>query len=172
VAGNLLLEPVKKALAAELLEPLREPSLYEFVIDEPPDTLTSLEQRFWRLERELSPDSEDTCYGWIIRKDGSPAGLLQAACNDDRQAFIGYEVFAPYRRQGVAKAAVSAVLGFLARKTDTLQVLAYVDTRNQASIRVLLSIGFSQRRLIPGAAWFRGSVSDEWEFERVLPARF
>jgi len=171
-AGSLILEPVKKAHAAELLEPLREPSLYDFVVDLPPECLAELEQRFERLERELSPECDDTCYGWIIRRDGTPAGLLQATCNDDRQAFIGYEVFKPFRRQGVAKAAVGAVLGFLRRATDTQHVIAYVDTRNEPSINLLLSAGFSRRRLIKGADWFKGSVSDELEFERHLPSRF
>jgi len=171
-AGSLVLDPVKKALAAELLDPLREPSLYDFVVDLPPESVGELEQRFERLERELSPECDDTCYGWIIRRDGTPAGLLQATCNDDRQAFIGYEVFAPFRRQGVAKAAVSAVLGFLGRATATQQVIAYVDTRNEASINLLLSLGFSRRRLIKGADWFKGCVSDEFEFERYLPPRF
>jgi RimJ/RimL family protein N-acetyltransferase len=171
-AGSLILEPVKKALAAELLEPLREPSLYDFVVDLPPESVGELEKRFGRLERELSPECDDTCYGWIIRRDGTPAGLLQATCNNDRQAFIGYEVFRPFRRQGVAKAAVNAVIGFLARATDTQQVIAYVDTRNEASIGLLLSLGFSQLRLIQGADWFKGSVSDELEFGRDLPGRF
>jgi RimJ/RimL family protein N-acetyltransferase len=135
------------------------------VVDLPPESVGELEQRFERLERELSPECDDTCYGWIIRRDGTPAGLLQATCNNGRQAFIGYEVFAPFRRQGVAKAAVSAVLGFLGRATATQQVIAYVDTRNEASINLLLSLGFSRRRLIKGADWFKGSVSDEFEFE-------
>jgi len=171
-AGSLVLDPVKKALAAELLEPLREPSLYDFVVDLPPASVGELEQRFERLERELSPECDDTCYGWIIRRDGTPAGLLQATCNNDRQAFIGYEVFKPFRRQGVAKASVGAVLRFLARATATQQVIAYVDTRNEASIGLLLSLGFSKLRLIQGADWFKGSVSDELEFGRDLSARF
>lgn len=171
-AGILVLQPVKRALAAELLEPLREPSLYDFVVDLPPASLDEVEQRFDRLERELSPECDDTCYGWIIRKDGTPAGLLQATCNSNRQAFIGYEVFSPFRRQGVAKVAVGAVLGFLAGATDTQQVIAYVDTRNDASIALLLSLGFSRLRLIQGADWFKGSVSDELEFGLDLPGRF
>jgi len=171
-AGSLILEPVKKALAAELLEPLREPSLYDFVVDLPPESVAEVELRFERLERELSPECDDTCYAWIIRRDGTPAGLLQATCNSEHQAFVGYEVFRPFRRQGVARAAVVAVLGFLARATGTQQVIAYVDTRNEASIGLLLSLGFSQRRLIKGADWFKGSVSDELEFELGLARRF
>jgi len=171
-AGSLVLEPVKKAHAAELLEPLSEPFLYEFVPDEPPADLSALQQRFSRLERGLSPDGDEDCLCWVIRKDGTAAGLIQATLNTMGQAFIGYDVFRPYRRQGVAKLAVMAVLRHLGRQTGAKEALAYVDTRNQASIAVLRSLGFRQRRMIPGADLIRGQPSDEYEFTTALPVIF
>lgn len=171
-AGTLVLEPVTRAHAAELLAPLREPSLYEFAPEEPPANLAALEQRFSRLEIGLSPDSSDTCFCWVIRQNGAAAGLVQATCNGNGQAFVAYETFSAHRRQGVAGTAVAAVLAFLARATATTQVLAYVDTANVASIRLLASLGFTKCRLIPGASYVRGEIRAEFEFEHRLNIDF
>ena len=38
-----------------------------------------------------------------LRRQESAVGLLQVTCNDAGQAFIGYEVFLPWRRQGVGR---------------------------------------------------------------------
>jgi ribosomal-protein-alanine N-acetyltransferase len=171
-AGNLVLEPVTRAHAAELLEPLREPSLYEFVDDEPPQDEAALEQRLASLEAQQPVDGDGIVFAWVLRTGTRACGLLQATCNDAGQAFIGYEVFEAFRRQGLARAAVATVLEFLECNSRTSQVLAYVDTRNEASIRMLQSLGFSNRRRIDGAAWFACHVSDEFEFELLFPARF
>jgi RimJ/RimL family protein N-acetyltransferase len=46
--------------------------------------------------------------------------------------------------------------------------LAYVDTRNAASIAVLARLGFSRVRTIEGADYFKNAVSDEYEYVRTM----
>lgn len=172
VTPELILEPLMAAHAGELFEPLREPSLYQFIPQDPPDSVAALQERYQRLQGRRSPDGTELWLNWLVMKDTSPAGLVQATCNAGRQVFIAYEVFLPFRRQGVASAAVKAMLGHVQAATDTRQALAYVDTRNVASISLLRRLGFAQRRVLQGADFFKGAVSDEYEFERFLPAPF
>lgn len=45
---------------------------------------------------------------------------------------------------------------------------ALVDTRNNASIRLLERLAFSRMRLIENADHFKGARSDEYEYAREL----
>lgn len=171
-AAGLVLEPLQKAHAAELFDLLCEPSLYQFIPQDPPVSLAALQDRYETLERRCSPDGTELWLNWVIRREEGAAGLVQATCNDRRQVFLAYEVFLPFRRKGIAAAAVKSVLEHLRVSTGVRQALAYVDTRNTPSVGLLKGLGFEQRRLLRGADWFKGEVSDEFEFERPISALF
>lgn len=168
----LTLEPLLLSHAAELFEDLQDPTLYTFIPQDPPSSKASLEERYARLEQRFSPDRNELWLNWVLRKSGDVAGLVQATCNEQSQVFIAYEVFQRHRRQGLARLAVSLMLNHLAQKRLATTALAYVDTRNQASIATLETLQFTRIRLLRGADYFKGQVSDEYEYERPLPADF
>lgn len=172
VTHELILEPVTRAHAAELFEPLLEPSLYAYVTEEPPSSVKELEEHYASLETRRSPDGSDLWLTWVIRKGSRPAGIIQATCNAQYQVFTGYEVFREFRHKGIGCAAVSTMLSHIHEATGITQGLAYVDTRNQPSIRLLERLRFIRRRTLKGADFFKGEVSDEYEYERDISFPF
>lgn len=168
----LALEPLQASHAAELFEALQDPTLYQFIPQNPPASAASLAERYAGLEQRFSPDRKELWLNWVLRKEGAAAGLVQATCNAQSQAFVAYEIFVRHRRQGLARHAVTMMLNHLTQSRLAATALAYVDTRNQASIATLESLKFSRRRFLKGADYFKGQVSDEYEYERPLSANF
>lgn len=173
-APPLILDPLQERHATEIFSLLHDPVLYAFVPEDPPLSLDQLLKRFRTLEGRRSPDGSQLWLNWLVRMEGAPAGLVQATCDPERKVFIAYEVFDGFRRRGIAVSAVRLMLAHLQHHHLADLVLAYVDTRNVASIGVLGKLGFSKVRLLEGADHFKGTVSDEFEFVRTMsgPAPF
>lgn len=160
------LELLRPEHAAEMLEGLSAVEGYHFIPDEPPADLVELTRKYERQARGRSDDGTELWCNWIIRDAATYAalGYTQATIRD-RSALIGYHVFPSFWRSGVGHAALSETLNELFSREDVDRVWALVDTRNTASIALLKKLGF----LIVGrreeAEFFKGEVSDEWEFE-------
>ena len=60
------------------------------------------------------------------------------------RAEVGYEVFAPYRRQGYASEAVVGLLDWAARRHGVRRFLASIASDNEPSTRLALGLGFRQ----------------------------
>jgi [ribosomal protein S5]-alanine N-acetyltransferase len=60
------------------------------------------------------------------------------------RAEIGYEVFAPHRRRGYAREAVSGLLDWAARRHGVRTFLASIASDNEPSMRLALGLGFRQ----------------------------
>jgi len=164
----LILEPLVERHAAILFSLLQDPALYEFVPEDAPKSLEQLQSRFRMLEGRRSPDGDELWLNWAVLVDGEAAGLVQATCRLDRKLFVAYEVFDGFRRRGVAVGAVRLMLSHLSKFHLADLALAYVDTRNAASIAVLARLGFSRVRRIEGADYFKNAVSDEFEYVRTM----
>lgn len=92
-------------------------------------------------------------------------GLFEATVLPDRTACIAYFVFATAQRSGHGARGAGMVVSYLlAQGVDS--VLAYIDTRNTASIRLVEKIGLRRVRLIENADHFRGSASHEYVYRR------
>ena len=169
---TLTLEPLTGAHADEVFAPLCDPSMYEFIPQEPPKSLEALRERYRRLETRRSPDGEALWLNWIVRKNTSAAGLVQATCTPNHRALIAYEIFAAFQRRGIAREAIPAMLVHLRQAAGMKRAAALVDTRNERSMRLLERLGFTRTRFIKDADKFKGSPSDEFEYERDLKAPF
>lgn len=167
-ASPLILEPLLERHAEVLFPLFQDPSLYTFVPEDPPRSLEQLKSRFRTLEGRRSPEGDELWLNWVVEYEGMPAGLIQATCRLDRKLFVAYEVFDGFRRRGIAVAAVRLMLSHLSRHKLADLALAYVDTRNVASIAVLSRLGFSRVRRIEGADYFKNAVSDEYEYLRTM----
>jgi RimJ/RimL family protein N-acetyltransferase len=165
---HLHLEPLREAHAEMLFTSLQDPDLYTYVPEDAPLDVSRLQDRFRSLETRRSPDGEQLWLNWVIWSGDEPAGLVQATCTLERKLFVAYEVFSSFRRRGIAVAAVRLMLSHLRRHQLADLALAYVDTRNEASISVLERLGFSRVRMLTGADYFKGSVSDEYEYVRTM----
>ncbi len=158
-AGALVLEPQIAAHAAEMFAVLSDPAIYEFE-NSRPESLDWLERRFARLESRASTDGEEQWLNWVIRlPTGALAGYVQATIDRDRVAYIAYELGSRFWRQGIGRAAVSAVLVELAATYAVDTVVATLKSRNYRSAALLRSLGFSSQ--LPGAPPAGAHASDE-----------
>jgi ribosomal-protein-alanine N-acetyltransferase len=72
---------------------------------------------------------------------------------------IGFTVSRPFQRRGIAREAVAALIDVLEREFGTEEIIATPDSRNTASIKLLESLGFSEK---PELSWW-----EDFKAERV-----
>lgn len=162
---RLTLEPLTESHAAELFAVYSDPRLYEFIPQDPPTSLASLQERYRFLSARQSPRGDEGWFNWAIRRtvDGICIGCVQITLRNDDRAQIAYEIGVPYWRSGYATEACSRVIAVLF-KSGVLEVIAEVDTRNTASILLLERLGFMRGVLRKDADFFKGHQSDEWTY--------
>ncbi len=145
---RLHLEPIAARHAEEMFEILQDPRIYDFIPDPMPGSGAALHERYTRLARGTSADGTQRWLNWIVRdaRSGQCMGYVQATVLEDASAFFAY-VFAPrWWGAGYAAEAARAAMDFL-RGAGVAQLLASVDARNDRSIRLLVRLGFAQRRV-------------------------
>jgi len=166
-AGELLLEPTVPAHAAALFADLQATELYTFIPHNPPGSLEVLEERFTRWSSRQSPDGSERWLNYAVYRPvhSDYVGMVQATLQASGKTYIAYQVFPPYWRRGFGKAVCAALITHLFGSHEISAVSALVDTRNEASWRLLESLGFRRNGTIENADEFKGSVSDEYAYE-------
>ncbi len=91
-------------------------------------------------------------------------GDLQATVAEGK-ALIAYTVFPDFWLQGYAKEACRELLRHLFTDLVCERVSALMDTRNEASIGLVTSLGFQRTETIPHADIIHGERSDEYRYE-------
>jgi ribosomal-protein-alanine N-acetyltransferase len=146
--ARLDLEPLLAAHARELYEALRDPSLYRFIEEEPPASLTALEARYRVLERRRPPDGRDEVWlNWACREraSGIVAGLVQATVTPGAPALLAYVFAARGQGRGLAREACREVVRALfASEWAPAAIEATVDPDNARSIALLEALGFAR----------------------------
>jgi ribosomal-protein-alanine N-acetyltransferase len=166
---RLILEPLSAGHADALFAPLSDTALYAYLPGKPPSSVEALRERYQRLEKRRSPDGTQLWLNWAGRQhNGAYVGLVEATVLADATAQIAYFVFGPFQRQGFAAEAVAAVLAHLKNDAGVREVRALLDTRNEASWRLMERLGFRRARVIKDADHFKGASSDEYEYARAL----
>lgn len=164
---RLLLEPLIPTHATRLYEHLRDERLYEFIPQNSPASVQTLEARYRVLSSRRSPDGREAWLNWALctRRSGDYAGVLEATVHENLTATIAYMIFVPYQRRGFAAEACSRLLAHLFEDYGVGVVAAEIDTRNAASIALVESLGFGRVALHRDADHFKGSSSDEYRYE-------
>jgi len=141
---RLRLEPLEERHALVLFEGLRQPELYAYLDEPPPESVAALRERYRRLERRRSPDGLEAWLNWAIRLNatGRYVGYVQATARRDDSASIAYVLFRDDWGHGFAREAVGAVIEHLQRQRGTTRFLATVDARNLRSIALLEALSF------------------------------
>lgn len=131
---------------------------------------SQLEARFEQLEARHSPDGRELWLNWAIyyKPTQAYAGLVQATVRPEGETMLAYELTGALRGQGIATEACTAVMAELAGYYGVTSLLAYVDTRNMPSIRLLERLSFSRVETIPRADYFKDAWSDEFVYRRVV----
>jgi [ribosomal protein S5]-alanine N-acetyltransferase len=168
--NRLFLEPLKQHHATQLYSLLQDERIYTYIPQDPPLSLEVLKQRYQKLERRLSPDSDQVWLNWAvyIQESKTYAGYIEATVLPDRSAGIAYILAPMFWRQGYAREACEQILNVLSKDYGILMVTAEVDTRNTASVRLLEHLGFMYVETRKDADFFKNSSSDEYVYQLTV----
>lgn len=171
--GDLVLEPIVPAHASALWDELQDPELYTFTPHDPPASREALASRYERWAARRSPDGTEIWLNYAVFRpaDGRYLGLVQATLQENGTTYLAYEVFPAHWRRGIARRACTALIDHLFAGHAITAVSALVDTRNQASWRLLEALGFRRTHTLPDADRFKGATSDEHAY-RLLRAEW
>lgn len=164
---RLVLEPIMPHHAHAIYESLTEPKLYRFIPQNPPLSVQELETRYRLLALRKSPDGQELWLNWAARlhKTQVYIGIFEATVHADLRAEIAYTVFHKFWRQGYGREGTHRVLNYLFTTYEVTTVVAEIDTRNLASIRLVESLGFQCESVTKNADFFKGSHSDEYRYK-------
>ncbi len=168
---RLILEPITPDHAEEMFFLLQDSRLYKFIPQDPP-SLELLKKRYQVWQGRKSPDETEVWLNWAAKNRATSKyiGHFQSGWDAKGGFSIAYTVGVDFQNQGYAREAVASVVAFLKTKMNADAVRSWVDTRNQASIGLMKTLGFEKIGFIKDADEFKGSKSDEYIFERAFNA--
>ena len=166
-AHDLVLEPLVGEHANEMFGLLQDSRIYEFIPDEPPESLKSLEERYRFLEGAKSPDRKEHWLNWVIflSQTRQPIRTVQATVRPGDTADIAYIILPEHWDKRFGRSATAAMLDFIFEEFALKKAVANVDTRNARSIRMLDALQFRQVSRLKDADFFKGASSDEFVYE-------
>ena len=164
---RLILEPLMPSHASLIYEQLLDDKLYKFIPNNPPESLSYLEERFTFLSSRLSPNQEEAWLNWVVKlkEGGKYVGRLESSVNKNRTASIAYIIFSDFWKKGYAKEGCKRILESLITDYEVKSITSEIDTRNIASIKLIESLGFQYVSMKNNADFFKGSASDEYLYE-------
>jgi RimJ/RimL family protein N-acetyltransferase len=120
-----------------------------------------------RLATRRSPHGDQLWLNWAVhrKREQDYIGTLQATVSADQRAAIAYMLHSAFWGKGYAQEACRRLLTMLFTAYDLRCVYAEVDTRNQASWRLLERLGFQRVAFRQAADHFKGASSDEYTYE-------
>ena len=164
---RLLLEPLKKEHAIALYSLLQDTSLYQYIPQKPPISLKALEQRYQNLETRLSPDESEAWLNWAIWIEEREiyGGFIEITVSANYSGQIAYMLSPLFWGQGYAFEACRHLIINVWQNYHITEMIAEVDTRNLASIRLLERLGFVNVETRKDVDFFKGSQSHEYIYQ-------
>lgn len=134
--------------------PLSRGAMKQFIQQSLTQDIFSMRQL--RFVIEIQPS---TAAGFIDLVEFSP---------EHRRAEVGIVVLPPYRRKGIAAAALQLLCDWASQQLSLVQLYAYVQSENIASQGVFQKVGFQLTTILP--SWFikGGKVQNAHLFQRVF----
>jgi len=165
VTARLLLTPLTLRDADAVFAYRSLPEVTRFQTWEPPtpDEVVA----FIRELDDVEFDTPDTWFQLGIRD--REAGRLMGDVGvhfleDGRQVEIGFTLDPAFQGRGLAVEAVAALLDHLFGPLGKHRVIASVDPRNEASIRLLERVGMRREAHFRESLWFKGEWADDVVF--------
>lgn len=136
------------------LMPLSRGAMKQFIQQSLTQDIFAMRQL--RLVIEIQPS---TAVGFIDLVEFSP---------EHRRAEVGIAILSPYRRQGIAAAALQQLCAWASQQLSLVQLYAYVQSENIASQSLFLKVGFQQTAILP--KWFvkRGKAQNAHLYQCVF----
>lgn len=162
------LEPRTVAHAEELFVVLAEPALYQYLDEDPPQSVEALRQKLLRGESRKSPDGAEHWLNWVIRNESDQViGYVQATVYPNLEANVAYVIARSHWGRGFACRAVEQMLRLVAAGFGAKIFLLRSERENRRSIRLVERLGF-----VPVSAEVsvsRGVLENEILMQRVAP---
>ncbi|MDH3605440.1 MAG: GNAT family N-acetyltransferase [Acidimicrobiia bacterium] len=142
-----------------------------------PASIEELRDYYEKYVLKEEPDSVE--FGWAIRDragaitgtPGRPLGSIGARLSiPPGAAEIGYYLAPPYQRRGLMSEAIRTVVSYAFDEWGSSSVRAEVFTGNEASQRLLESLGFRNVGTLPEQHEKRGETVDSYGYE-VAPGQ-
>ena len=105
-------------------------------------------------------------YGIEVRETNSLIGdfALKLDLEDSQLADLGITISPYHQRKEYAKEALGGILSYLFEGEGIQRVLAVADAENEASIAMLLSVGFPKAGMMDQEVFFKGKWGKEYHF--------
>ncbi len=170
---RLKLELLTLAHSDQLFPGLSDPALYSFIPTDPPASIEALRDRYARILRGPQDNANERWINWVVRitATGEYIGYIETSTFPGDYAYLAYFIFSNAQRKGYAREACDHVIRHLARAHRIQSVVAEMDTRNEASWRLLASMGFKRVSERRDADFFKGATSHEYRYELNLSCR-
>ncbi|MGM9486974.1 GNAT family N-acetyltransferase [Ideonella sp. YS5] len=166
----LLFETLQEHHAVALHDALLDPRLYPFIPEKPPRSLERLQAAFREFHAGAPAGSGEVWLNWVIRERSANAciGTLQATRFASGELWVGYKIVPAWWGRGVGTDGLRWLLDELQARYPGVPVLASVDTRNLASVRVLEKCGFE--RLRREGAELHGEITEDFIYRLSRPS--
>ncbi len=164
---RLILEPLCRQHARHLFSALSDPRIYTFIPQDPPASVPALEARYRQLESRMSPSGEELWLNWAVhlKERAVYIGTVQATILNNQSSLLAYELSPDFWGQGYATEACLRVIESLFTDYDVAEIVAEVDTRNEASCKLLERLSFKRIKMQAGTDFFKGKASDEHTYK-------
>jgi ribosomal-protein-alanine N-acetyltransferase len=164
---RLRAEPVELRHAEVMIGVLNDPEIYRFLSDDPP-TLTQLQCQYRFLMGGKSPDGLEHWLTWILiphEQPAEPAGFVQATIREPESAHVAYVLSRKHWGMRYGSEALLALLDVVFTRYDVERAVAEMDTRNDASIALVRSLGFRHVCTLNDVTELKGTMSHEHVYE-------
>jgi len=137
--GRLLLEPLRRSDAAEMVGVLDSADLYRYTGGAPP-TLPELERRY-AIQTVGSTNRDEVWHNWIVRRrSGGAIGFVQASVAGD-VGDVAWLIGIEAQGAGYAREAAAAMIGWLV-SCGVGEFRAHIHPDHVVSRRVAEGLGF------------------------------
>ena len=165
VTERLVLRPHRAGDLDDMLEFHSDPEVVRYI----PWPVQTREQVRVALDLRIRADSVATEGDWLIlamelRGTGQVIGevLLKCASVETSTAELGYAMHAGFHGRGLATEAARAMLELGFGELGLRRVTAELDSRNTASAKLLVGLGFTLHRRF--ATEFKGEQTEDLEY--------
>ena len=133
-----------------------------------PEELRALYRRWERGAPDADRDEEWENWICFLRDHETPVGGAQATIFPEGVAYIAYVIYAAHQRRGYAAEAARALIEHLRDVHGVTRILAEMNTKNEASIKVVESLGFERVDEHVDVERGRGIEAREYVYELKL----
>ena len=145
---RLQLSPMMASHAKVMYPILSDRQLYFFTGDEPPESVSALEERYRYLEGRKSPDESQMWLNWIVALQSSDTaiGYIQATISQTH-AEIAWVIGLDWQGKGYASEAVSALVAWL-KANEVDDIRCSIHPEHVASQGVASNCGLKKSDLL------------------------